>query len=221
MYIPPAFREEDIGTLHTLMQHYSFATLVTQHDGLPFVSHLPLLLRPHEGPYGTLVGHMARANPQWRDFAGKHEVLVIFQGPQAYVSPSWYEDHPSVPTWNYAVVHAHGTPEVIDDGAAMHEMLQSLVQTHEAPLPQPWTFDLPEDYLHNMMQGIVGFTIRISRLEGKYKLSQNRPSTDQQRVAVALQDQGDASSAGVAALMRQRLNGHAGAATPAVPHAGP
>jgi transcriptional regulator len=164
---------------------------------------------------------MARANPQWRDFAGKPEVLVIFQGPQAYVSPSWYEDHPSVPTWNYAVVHAHGTPEVIDDGAAMHEMLQSLVQAHEAPLPQPWTFDLPEDYLHNMMQGIVGFTIRISRLEGKYKLSQNRPSTDQQRVVVALQDQGDASSAGVAALMRQRLNGHTGAATPAVPHARP
>jgi transcriptional regulator len=205
MYIPKAFREDDLVTLYTLMQHHSFATLITQHDGVPFASHLPLLLRPEEGLYGTLVGHMARANPQWHDFDPAQEVLVIFQGPHTYVSPSWYEVHPSVPTWNYAAVHAYGTPQLIDDSAALYDMLHALVHTYEAPMPQPWTFDLAADYVHNMMQGIVGFAIRITRLEGKYKLSQNRPHGDQQRVVTALEQQGDPLSAGVAALMRTRV----------------
>jgi transcriptional regulator len=210
MYIPKAFQQEDRATLHALMHHYSFATLVTQHDGLPFASHLPLTLRPDDGPQGTLVGHMARANPQWRDFAPGQEVLVIFQGPHAYISPSWYALHPSVPTWNYAAVHAYGVPQIIADSTELYMMLQSLVQTYEAPRSQPWHFDLPEDYLQQMMQGIVGFTIRISRLEGKCKLSQNRPLGDQQRVAVALEHQGDALSAGVADLMHTHVLGRAG-----------
>jgi transcriptional regulator len=210
MYIPKAFQQEDRATLHALMQHYSFATLVTQHDGLPFASHLPLTLRPDDGPQGTLVGHMARANPQWHDFTPTQEVLTIFQGPHAYVSPSWYALHPSVPTWNYAAVHAYGVPQIIDDSTELYMMLQSLVQTYEAPRSQPWHFDLPEDYLQQMMQGIVGFTIRISRLEGKCKLSQNRPLGDQQRVAVALEHQGDALSAGVADLMHTHVLGRAG-----------
>jgi transcriptional regulator len=205
MYIPKAFCEDDLTTLHALMQNDSFATLITQHDGVPFASHLPLLLRPEEGPYGTLVGHMARANPQWRDFDATREVLVIFQGPHAYISPSWYEVHPSVPTWNYAAVHAYGTPQLIDDSATLYELLHALVHTYEAPMPQPWAFDLPADYVHNMMQGIVGFTMRISRLEGKCKLSQNRSLGDQKRVTVALEKQGDFLSAGVAALMACRL----------------
>jgi transcriptional regulator len=211
MYIPKAFCEEDLATLHALMQSYSFATLITQHDGVPFASHLPLLLRPEEGPYGTLVGHMARANPQWRDFGTAQEVLVIFQGPHAYVSPSWYEVHPSVPTWNYAVVHAYGMPQLIDDSAALYGILHALVRTYEAPRPQPWAFDLPADYVHNMMQGIVGFTVRIRRLEGKCKLSQNRPLGDQKRVVTALEKQDDPLSAGVAALMRTRVLDGAGA----------
>jgi transcriptional regulator len=205
MYIPKAFCEDDLTTLHALMQNYSFATLITQHDGVPFASHLPLLLRPAEGPYGTLVGHMARANPQWRDFNAAQEALVIFQGPHAYISPSWYEVHPSVPTWNYAAVHAYGTPQLIDDSATLYEMLHTLVRTYEAPMPQPWAFELPADYVHNMMQGIVGFTMRIRRLEGKCKLSQNRSLGDQKRVVTALEKQDDPLSAGVAALMACRL----------------
>jgi transcriptional regulator len=186
------------------MQQYSFATLVTQHNGVPFASHLPFLLQTGAGPYGTLLGHMARANPQWQDFNSGQEVLVIFQGPHAYVSPSWYEVHPSVPTWNYAAVHAYGIPQVIHDHHALYNLLRTLVQTYEAPSPRPWAFDLPEDYLRSMMQGIVGFTIALCRLEGKYKLSQNRPAQDRPRVMDALEQQGDANSAEVAAFMRQR-----------------
>src|SRR6266487_3531020 len=111
MYMPERFREDDLPTLHALMRDYSFATLVTQHEGVPFASHLPLMLAADEGPYGALFGHMAQANPQWRDFDASQDVLVIFQGPHTYVSPSWYEEDPTnVPTWNYAAVHAYGSP---------------------------------------------------------------------------------------------------------------
>jgi transcriptional regulator len=204
MYIPKLFREDDLGTLHSLMREYSFATIITQHNGAPFASHLPFLLQADEGPYGTLVGHMAHANPQWQDFAAAQEALVIFQGPHAYISPSWYAVHPSVPTWNYAVVHAYGSPQVIDNSTALYEVLQALVQTYEAPSPRPWAFDVPEAYLHNMLRGIVGFCMRITRLEGKYKLSQNRPAQDYPRIVEALQQRGDALSTDVAALMHQR-----------------
>jgi transcriptional regulator len=204
MYIPQAFGEDDLAMLHGLMQAYSFATLVTQHDGAPFASHLPLMLRPDAGPYGTLLGHMARANPQWRDFDSRHEALVIFQGPHAYISPSWYAVQPSVPTWNYAVVHAYGVPQLMDDTAALYELLQALVQTYEAPSASPWAFEVPEDYLHNMLQGIVGFAMQITRLEGKYKLSQNRPAVDRPRIVAALRERGDPLSTDVAALMDQR-----------------
>src|SRR5260370_40830619 len=123
MYIPKAFREDDIKTLHTFMREYSFATLVTQQEGMPFASHLPFLLDREQGPYGTLLAHMARANPQWRDFDGTQEALVIFQGPHAYISPSWYQASLSVPTWNYAVAHAYGQPRIIEDQAILYTLL--------------------------------------------------------------------------------------------------
>jgi transcriptional regulator len=147
---------------------------------------------------------MARANPQWHNFAADQEVLVIFQGPHSYVSPSWYEVELSVPTWNYAVVHAYGTPRLITDHGEFYALLDTLVRTHEAQFATPWRFALPEDYVHKMMQGIVGFAIHITRLEGKFKLSQNRSSTDQEHVVAALQHSNDAVSRDVAALMRQR-----------------
>ena len=116
MYIPKAFREDDITTLHKFMREYSFATLITQHKGVPFATHLPFILDAQCGPNGALLAHVARANPQWHDFVDEQEVLVIFQGPHAYISPSWYEVELSVPTWNYAVVHAYGIPRLIEDG---------------------------------------------------------------------------------------------------------
>jgi len=207
MYIPNLFREDDLSVLHPLMQTYSFATLVTQHDGAPYATHLPLTLRSEEGPFGTLVGHMARANPQWRDFDvdGEQEVLVIFQGPHTYVSPSWYTVQPSVPTWNYAAVHAYGVPRLIEDEAALYEALQWLVQTYEASQEQPWTLNGPDDFLRNMMRAIVGFTIPITRLEGKYKMSQNRSPEDRERVVQRLASQGEPFDSAVAALMQPRL----------------
>lgn len=202
MYIPKSFNQEDLTQLQLLMQHYNFATVVTtQPDGVPFASHLPLLLDAGRGSYGTLVGHVARANPQWRSFDSAKELLVIFQGPHAYISPSWYEVVPSVPTWNYAVVHAYGKPRLLEGAAVMHELLQKLVQKHEAQFAKPWPFDLPPDYEQKMVQAIVGFEIEITRLEGKFKLSQNRSETDQQQVATALTTLHEPLGVAVATLM--------------------
>ncbi len=150
---------------------------------------------------------MARANPQWRDFDvdGEQEVLVIFQGPHTYVSPSWYTVQPSVPTWNYAAVHAYGIPRLIEDEAELYAALQLLVETYEAPRSQPWTLSEPDDFLRKMMKAIVGFSIPISRLEGKYKLSQNRSPEDQEHVVQQLALQGEPLDVGVADLMQPRL----------------
>src|SRR5258708_6497947 len=186
MYIPKAFREDDIKTLHTFMREYSFATLVTQQEGMPFASHLPFLLDAGQGPYGT------------------REVLVIFQGTHAYISPSWYEVELSVPTWNYTAVHAYGLPRLIEEQAALYDLLKTLIQTHEAHFEKPWPFQLPGEYLQKMMQGIVGFEIHITRLEGKFKLSQNRTASEREKVIAALQNCPDMPSAGVAELMRNR-----------------
>ena len=186
MYLPKSFQIEDLAELHGFMRAYNFASLITQHQGAPFASHLPFLLDAERGPHGTLLAHLARANPQWRDFDTTSEALVIFQGPHAYISPSWYETHPSVPTWNYAVVHAYGVPRIVEDHATLHHMLQVLVDTHEAAFARPWRMDLPHDYLDKMMRAVVVFEIEITRLEGKLKLSQNRSEHDQHHVAEAL-----------------------------------
>jgi len=200
MYIPKAFREDDMSTLHTFIEVNSFATLVTQHEGLPFATHLPFLLDSERGSNGTLLAHMARANPQWHDLASAQEVLVIFQGPHAYISPSWYEIELSVPTWNYAVVHAYGLPRLIEDQEELYNLLKILIQTHEAQFENPWPFQLSDDYLQKMMRGIVGFEIEITRLEGKFKLSQNRTETERKNVIAALQESTDTLA--VAELMR-------------------
>jgi transcriptional regulator len=205
MYMPERFWEDDLPTLHALMRDYSFAALVTPHEGVPCASHLPLILAADEGPYGTLYGHMARANAQWRDFDVSQEVLVIFQGPHTYVSPSWYaEDPTNVPTWNYAIVHAYGSPQLVTDEDACLALLDTLVRTHEAPFATPWRFQMPEAERRQKMQGIVTFAIRITRLEGKLKLSQNRSLADQQQVAQTLLQSVDAVSRDVGVLMQQR-----------------
>jgi transcriptional regulator len=147
---------------------------------------------------------MARANPQWHDFADGREALVIFQAAHAYVSPAWYEVTPSVPTWNYAVIHAYGVPQVIEDRDRLAMVLESLVDTHEAGRTPPWRMDLPDDYLDRMMRAIVGFEIAITRLEGKLKLSQNRPEGDRRRVAAELAESGDPLGVEVAEMMQAK-----------------
>jgi transcriptional regulator len=202
LYQPEAFREQDTAALHALIEAHGFATLISPDAEDPPISHLPLLLDRTRGPLGTLIGHMARGNPHGPRLRAKPQVLVLFQGPHSYVSPSWYAHHPSVPTWNYAVVHAHATARVIEDPAALEQMVRALVERYEAGRPQPWPMDLPRGYIDRMLGGIVGFELRIERLAGKFKLSQNRPGDDAQRVAQAL-EQGSEADQDVARLMRK------------------
>jgi transcriptional regulator len=209
MYIPKHFREDDLPVLQRLMRDYSFATLVSvQEDGLPIATHLPFLFEYEPAPYGVLKAHMALANAQWRTFQEEREVLVIFQGPHAYISPSWYEVELSVPTWNYAVVHAYGRPHLIKDQAELYKDLKTLIATHEAQFPNPWPFQLPTDYLERMMKGVVGFALEITRLEGKFKMSQNRSAREQEQVIEALRSAADRTTCEVAALIQKSTPSH-------------
>src|SRR5436190_4592061 len=185
MYIPTHFAEHDLATLHDAIERYSFATLVSHAAGQMLASHLPLLLDRGSGASGTLVGHMARANLQWRDAAGQ-EVLAIFSGPHAYISPQWYEAKEVVPTWNYVAVHAYGCFELMNDEAELEALLARMVQTYEASQPRPWTFEEPVEFVQRMLRQIVGFRIPISRLEGKWKLNQNRPEGQREKVVAKL-----------------------------------
>jgi transcriptional regulator len=206
MYIPSFNQVTDLAILHDLMQRFSFATLVTQHEGRPFATHLPFLVDPTWGEQGRLLAHLARANPQWTDFAPDVEALVIFQGPHTYISPSWYATHPSVPTWNYAVVHAYGVPRVLTDDRQIDEALRRLVALHEDALAAPWTMEqVPPEYLKKMKRGIVAVEVPLRRVEGKLKLSQNRSQADRVRVMAALAGRPEDGAQGVHELMQAML----------------
>ncbi len=191
MYCPEAFAVSDPEQLQRFIAQYSFATLVSTVDGHPFATHLPLLLDPGMSTHGTLLGHMARANPQWQAFESGQEVLAIFQGPHAYISPSWYETTPAVPTWNYATVHVYGVPRIIEDSQRLATLVDRLTAVYESGMPQPWPGDIPMDFKQKLLKAIVGFVIDITRIEGKFKLGQNRPLVDQQAVARRLAMQAD------------------------------
>ncbi|MEI7554665.1 FMN-binding negative transcriptional regulator [Candidatus Chlorohelix sp.] len=204
MYIPKSFEENDLPELHAMMRRFNFATLINTNEGAIQATHIPFMLDETKGTYGMLRAHIARANPQWQEFNEGVEALVIFQGPHAYISPSWYEAHPSVPTWNYVAIHAYGIPRLLEGYDNLHPMLDSLVHKHEQHYPHPWAMDLPEDYMQNMVKGIVGIEIEITRLEGKYKLSQNRSEKDRRGVISALEGNLDPLVAEVSDIMKQR-----------------
>ena len=205
MYVPRHFSEDHVPTLHGFMAQYGFATLVTTRDGAPGASHLPLLVDSGASEYGTLIGHMARANPQWRGFDGETQALAIFQGPHAYISPSWYESEQAVPTWNYVAVHAYGAPRILEDHDAALAVLEALVAVHESTGPAPWRIDSQTtDYRDTQIRGIVAFEIPITRLEGKFKLSQNKPEADRRGAARGLRDRGDALAVELARMMEAR-----------------
>ncbi|HKC08354.1 MAG TPA: FMN-binding negative transcriptional regulator [Methylomirabilota bacterium] len=203
MYIPKQFQITDPAWCHALMRARSFAAMITADDaGVPFATHLPILVDPARGSFGTLRAHVARANPHWRYLAAGRPTLVIFSGAHAYVSPSWYATHPSVPTWNYVAVHATGTGALVEDPEQVKALLADLVRTYESPGPSAWSFEgLAADYLAGMQRGIVAFEIPIERLEGKAKLSQNRDAVDQARTREALAAMDDPLAQAVAALM--------------------
>lgn len=195
MYVPDAFRQEDRASLLALAGTYPFATLITCRESDPVVSHLPLLVDPGRG---VLRGHLARENPQFEQLAANSKVLAIFHGPHGYVSPSVYAEQPSVPTWNYVVVHAHGRARVVDE-RGLQSILDQSVSRFDA---SDWRLYTGEEFLRPMLDAIVGFEIDLERLEGKWKLSQNRSPDDQARVSAWLA-RGDDSSRALAALMRQ------------------
>jgi transcriptional regulator len=189
VYVPPFFREDRIEVLHEAIRSAGIAALVTlTKDGL-VASHVPLLLETEPAPYGTLVGHLARPNPQAKGAIG--EALVIFQGPDAYVTPSWYatkrETGKVVPTWNYIAIHAAGPIEFFDAPDRLLDVVTRLTEKHESARAAPWAVtDAPADFVQGMLKGIVGFTIPLTRLEGKWKMSQNRPAEDRAGVVAGL-----------------------------------
>lgn len=185
MYIPKINEETDLSTLHDFMMAHNFAILVNHHDGQLNATHLPLILDQVQGDYGTLIGHIARANKQWKTF-GEEEVMIIFNGPHTYISPTWYENHPSVPTWNYTTVHAYGVPQLIEEQAAIDDALHLLVKNHEQGRNPEWVMDLPDQLMNTMRQAIVAFEIEITRIEGRFKLSQNKTHAEQQNVIAEL-----------------------------------
>jgi transcriptional regulator len=214
VYLPSVFSETRPEVLAAHIERHDFGLLVS-HDATGLqASHVPFLLvrRPAPAKAGgdalVLQGHLARPNPQVAQLAAGGEVLAIFAGPHAYVSPSWYQAGPSVPTWNYADVHAYGTVRLIAEEARLRDLLHRLSERHERANPAPWRMaDQPADYLATMLKGIVGFEIAVTRLEGKYKLSQNRPAADRPRIVAALEERGDEEARAVARLMRSREQG--------------
>lgn len=200
MYIPEHFKETDPERITALIEGNPFGMLVTAPEGAPFVSHLPFLFERSVNSQGRLLGHMAKANPQWQHFSPSNEVLTIFQGPHAYVSPSWYAS-PGVPTWNYAVVHLRGIPRIIEGESELAALVQQLTQAHETHMSSPWKPDLAGERRSKLLSMIVGFEIEITAIQGKFKLSQNRSLEDRQRVVKELSQSPNQTEAAVAKLM--------------------
>jgi transcriptional regulator len=211
MYTPKDFKVEDTAEAHALMRARPFATLVTQGvDGL-VATHLPTVLKADGAdPLGRIECHVARPNPQWRGFAPDTDALMIFQGPEAYIRPGWYpskaEHGKAVPTWNYAVVHAYGRLEVVQDQAWLLAHVDELTRQQEAPYPAPWlTSDAPENFMAMMARGIVGLKLVITRLEGKAKMSQNRQQPDRAGVVQGLAERAQGQDAATAALVEKLM----------------
>jgi transcriptional regulator len=207
MYIPPPFAVAELAELHAAIERYSFATLVSRGSDELVASHLPLLLDRSAGTQGTLWGHFARANPQWQqavaDFDSRPEVLVVFSGPHAYISPTWYQTERTVPTWNYVAVHAYGPLEVVDDEPTVLDLLHRTVEHYEAGQPKPWRLaDQPAEFIAQLARQIVAFQIPIRRLEGKWKLNQNHPAERRERVAAQLANAASDDEREIASMMR-------------------
>ncbi|MFW6077337.1 MAG: FMN-binding negative transcriptional regulator [Hyphomicrobiales bacterium] len=206
MYQPPHFREDRIEVQHELIRRHPLALLVTAGPGGLMANQIPFLIYPDESDLGTLRAHLARGNPQWRELSQVEDCLAVFQGPQGYVTPSWYatkqEAGKVVPTWNYVTVHAWGPPRVIEDAAWLRRQLDDLTASQEHRRAPPWAVgDAPEPFIAGQMKGIVGVEIPVARIEGKWKVSQNRPEADRAGVVSGLADEGDAA---MAALVKER-----------------
>ncbi len=212
MYVPKHFEETRIEILHELIQTHPLATLVVLSSQGLDAHHIPFELAPEPTPFGTLRGHVARANPLWRDFSHEVEALAIFQSADAYISPAWYatkrETARVVPTWNYAVVHAYGALQIIEDRVWLRGLVERLTNQHEAGRSEPWKVaEAPPDFIEGLLDAIVGIEIPVTRLIGKWKLSQNRPARDRDGVVEGLLRESSDSATAMADLVRQAKNG--------------
>jgi transcriptional regulator len=195
MYLPKHFAQNDRELLAAFIDYYAFGVLVTVFENRPFASHIPFL---YDRDANVLLGHIARANPQWQHFSNGADVMVIFQGPHAYVSPSWYLA-PGVPTWNYAVVHVYGTAQALDAGARISDIIERLTEKFERNNQPPW---LPK-YEQKQLAAIVGIEIRVKEVQGKFKLSQNRSAADHDAVVAKLKASGSENDMALAKLMEK------------------
>jgi transcriptional regulator len=202
MYNPRSYRNDNPDELFDLVRRYNFATLFTHRAGESFVTHIPFMIDAARGPRGTLISHMAKANPHWRAFDGAAPSVVVFMGPHAYISPAWYHEQHTVPTWNYAVVHATGTPVLVTEEAALRRIVTELMEHHEAP---HGGWDRGMAATDEELPGIVGFEIPIDHIEGKFKLNQNRSREDQEGVVRALENSDDSAARAIARMMRSNL----------------
>lgn len=206
MYTPPAYAENDTRVLHAFMRAHGFATLVTVGADGAQATHLPFLLR-EDGGLGTLVTHLARANPQWRDLEAGARALVLFQGPHAFISPSWYVNQQTFPTWNYTAVHARGTPRLIQEPESIRAVLSATVAHYDTPLGGEWTFpSMPDTLTTPRLKAIAALEIPIATLEGKMKLNQDKSVQDRLGVVRELERLGDTGGLAIARLIRAQLD---------------
>ena len=210
MYVPKHFEESDPAVLHALVRAHPLGTWVTAGEGELVANHLPFLLDPGTGEHGTLRCHVARANPVWRSLSTGGPSLIVFQGPERYITPSWYASKQAhgkvVPTWNYAVVHAHGMPRAIDDPLWLLQHVGQMTDTQEAGRSMPWRVaDAPGEYVDSLLRAIVGIEITVTKLVGKWKVSQNRPEADKAGVVAGLMGDGGEGSQAMADLVGQHL----------------
>ena len=211
VYITKQYEQSNLSDLHAHIEGRPLGTWVTIGDSGLVANHIPFLIDSQRGEFGTLVGHVAKANPVWRSLTGEKESIVIFQGPEAYISPSWYasknEHGKVVPTWNYAVVHAHGSAQAIHDRAWLMQLVERLTARHESYRAAPWKVsDAPADYISRRIDAIVGIEIPIRRIEGKWKASQNQPQADKRGIIAGLDGEARSGSAQMARLVEK----HAG-----------
>jgi transcriptional regulator len=211
LYIPPQFKEDRIPVLHDAMRQAGLATLVTMGDDGLEASHVPMLLDPEPAPFGTLHGHISKANGQWRRSRPDVPALAVFLGPDAYISPSWYETKRQtgkvVPTWNYVAIHATGSLRFFDDPEQLLALVTRLTERQEGERSEPWAVgDAPADFIRAQLKGIVGFELSIARLEGKWKMSQNRPIADRTGAIEGLLHEGGTAGAAVASIIAERVD---------------
>ena len=207
MYVPGPFKVDDIAQIEAFLGRYDFATIVSTSAAGLIATHVPIAVRRERNRI-VLVGHVARANSHWEVMDGAAESLAIAQGPHAYVSPTWYEHSPAVPTWNYAAVHAYGNPRARHDRAFIEGVVRALTTRHESGRKNPWRLDdVPSEYCDRLLSAIVGFEMPVERLEGKFKLGQNRRPGDREETIAGLRAAGDPGSAALADFMRHHLEG--------------